>query len=170
MSTNLSEQDQDAWSRLAESYKTFSLALREFFSESIDRIAIMREALKGEDKHAAIYILAHLGIEDHKLLFKELVFLASYAHGAIQAIRNIILSLPRDWVLGHIEEAAEPLLRSDGDDIDDTYRRLLELYSQLDRSLALKLARRAAAHSDHDTREAGEEFLRQLESTGDERA
>ncbi len=48
--------------------------------------------------------------------------------------------------------------------IDDTYRRLLELYSQIDQNLTLRLARRAAAHSDPDTREAGEEFLRSMKS------
>ena len=44
-------------------------------------------------------------------LFPEWVFLASWAHGAIQVPRDMILSLPRDWVLARIEQEAEPFLR-----------------------------------------------------------
>ena len=47
----------------------------------------------------------------------------------------------------------------------DEYRRFLELYRALDRELAWKLARRAAAHGDEDIREAGEDFLESLEPT-----
>jgi hypothetical protein len=87
------------------------------------------------------------------------VFLASFSHGSIQAVRKLILSLPRDWVLSRIEEVAEPILRS-GD--YDEYRRLLELYFELDRELASRLAARARAQEDEDVREAGEDFLDRL--------
>ncbi len=41
---------------------------------------------------------------------------------------------------------------------DDEYRRFLELYELLDKNLLSDLANRAAASSDPDTREAGEDF------------
>ncbi len=166
MSEKSSDRDKAIWERLAESHRMFALASREFLSEGVDRVTLIRSALKEQDKYTAIYMLPYLNVEDLKHLFNELIFLASYAHGAIQTIRDVILSLPREWVSAYIEETAEPLLQ-DEDDInsDDTYRRLLELYSQIDQNLALKLARRAAAHSDPDTRETGEEFLRSMKST-----
>ena len=94
-----------------------------------------------------------------KALFPQLVALASWDHGMVQAARDRILSLPRDWVLQHIEEVAEPLLQ-EGDYVE--YRRFLELYVQLDPELAARLARRAAAHADSDVKEAGEDFLEAL--------
>lgn len=165
MTKKSSDRDKAIWNRLAESHRMFALASQEFLSEGVDRVTLIRSALKGRDKHTAIYMLPYLKVEDLKQLFNELIFLASFAHGAIQAIRDVILSLPREWVLAHIEEAAGPLLQDESDiNIDDTYRRLLELYSQIDQNLTLRLARRAAAHSDPDTREAGEEFLRSMKS------
>jgi hypothetical protein len=44
----------------------------------------------------------------------------------------------------------------------EEYRRLLELYFLLDRDLTQALATRASHHSDPDTREAGEDFLKRL--------
>jgi hypothetical protein len=64
--------------------------------------------------------------------------------------------LPRDWLVAHIERYAESLL---GYEDYEEYRRLLELYSLIDRDPTLRLARRAAAHDDADIKEAGEDFL-----------
>ena len=96
-------------------------------------------------------------------LFDTLVYLASSGHGAIGRVREILLSLPRDWVLTRIEDAAEPYLR---DGTYDEYRRFLELYERLDRRLMLKLAQRAAAHSDPDIQEAGQDYLESSEHNG----
>lgn len=123
------------------------------------RTALLHEALRGRDRQAALALLPRLPAPDLEPLFADLVFLASFSHGPIQLVRDAIRSLPREWVLAHIEPAAEPLLRR-GD--WDTYRRLLELYEQLDPDLTRRLAERAAVQPDPDTREAGEDFLRRL--------
>ena len=84
------------------------------------------------------------------------MFLASFGHGSIEAVRDLILSLPRDWVINDIEREAEPLLQK-GD--YDEHRRFLELYELLDADMTQRLARRAAANPDPDIREAGEDHL-----------
>ena len=123
------------------------------------RTALLHEALRGRDRQAALALLPRLQAEDLEPLFSDLVFLASFSHGPIQLVRDAIRSLPREWVLAHSEPAAEPVLRR-GD--WDTYRRLLELYEQLDPDLTPRLAERAAVRPDPDTREAGDEFLRRI--------
>ena len=110
----------------------------------------------GNDRVTALYIARWLSADELMQVFGELVRLASFAHGSVQTVRDLLLSLPREWVLTHIEEAAEPQLH---DGTYDEYRRLLELYIQLDHDLTLKLARRALMHSDPGIREAGEDFL-----------
>jgi hypothetical protein len=123
------------------------------------RAALLHEALRGRDRQAALALLPRLDAEDLEPLFGDLIYLASFSHGPIQLARDAIRLLPRGWVLAHIEQAAEPLLRR-GD--WDTYRRLLELYEQLDPDLTRRLAERAAVQPDPDTREAGDEFLHRI--------
>lgn len=161
MSQQLSRNDIAIWHRVVETHKAFALASREFLSEGVDRVGLIRHALRSEDKMTAIYLLAHLETSELAQLFNDLVFQASFSHGAIQLVRKTILSLPRDWVMANIEEAAEPLLQGG---TYDEYRRLLELYVELDHDLALKLARRALAQADENIREAGEDFMRKLSS------
>ena len=148
-------QDVSAlWDRLVESRRAYASASREFLARK-DRVEMLRESLRGEDRFAALSVARSLNQDEKMQLFAEWVYLASWAHGAIQLARDIILSLPRDWVLANIERESEPYLQ---DGTYDEYRRFLELYSQLDPELKSKLADRARQHSDPDIREAGEDF------------
>jgi len=147
------------WERLAESYRAFSSASKDFFSEGIDQLTCLRRAFRNEDRPIAIYMIQFLSNSEIKELFGELVYLASFSHGSIQAVRRLILSLPRDWVLANIEKFADPILAA-GD--YDEYRRFLELYMELDHDLAFKLATRATQQEDEDIKEAGEDFLEKL--------
>lgn len=159
MSKQLPSDDIVIWKRLVESHKAFAMASRGFLAEGVDRVKLMRDALRGQDRSTAIYMLSYLTIAELEQLFSDLVFLASFSHGAVGAIRNIILSLPREWVLATISQVAEPLLCAG---TYDEYRRLLELYIELDHGLAFELARRAVEQADEDIREAGEDFLDKL--------
>lgn len=147
------------WEKLVESHKSFTLALRDFFEQDIDRVGILRSALQGNDKFTAISVAGYLSKNDLLQLFPELLHLASFSHGAIESVRTLIRSLPLKWVLANVEEAAEPLLTEGS---YDEYRRLLELYVEIDRDLALKLARRALQNSDHDIKEVGRDFMKNL--------
>ncbi len=155
----LQERDSDLWQRVVNAYKEFSLALKELLSNKEGRIEIVRKGLTGQDREAAIFLLDYLRPEDIMQLFDELLYLASFSHGAILSVRKSILSLPRDWVINRIESKVEKLLVN-GD--YDGYRRFLELYIELDHSLALKLARKALEQDDEDIKEAGRDFLVRL--------
>ena len=155
------------WRRLDESYQNgdrvaFELAVTEFRSADVDRVALMKYAFEhgyARYRATAIRLLEYLTPAELEAIFPDLVGLASWAHGGIRRVRDIILSLPRAWVLDRIEPAAEPLLARG---TDEEYRRFLELYTELDHDLALRLASRAATHSDECIREVGEEFLEDL--------
>jgi hypothetical protein len=75
-------------------------------------------------------------------LLNDLVDLASVSHSDIELGRQAILSLPKNWLLENIEKSAEPLLKNG---TDEEYRRLLELYIQIDRELTERLARTSFA-------------------------
>ena len=161
MNKKPSDDQITIWERLVESHKAFASASHEFLATDVDRVALVRSALRGKDRSTAIYMLSCLPASELQALFSDLVFLASFSHGSVQKIRDAILSLPKAWVLANIEAIAEPLLQAG---TYDEYRRLLELYAALDHGLALQLARRAADHGDEDIREAGEDFLVELET------
>lgn len=149
------------WRRIVDADTALHVELRNLFAPGVDRLSLLGAGLRkpGADRMTALTIVERLPISERQQLFDTLVFLASFSSGLVQCVRDIILSLPRDWVLARIEQAAEPLL-SDG--TYDEYRRFLELYELLDRGLTLKLARRAAAQSDPDIREAGQDYLEKL--------
>jgi hypothetical protein len=148
--------EDTAWRCLVESHLAFATASKRFLSKDIEeRVELIRNALKSRDRLTAIYMLRYLQTQDLQLLFPDLVFQASFAHGGIKAVREAILSLPKDWVLENIEVVVNPLLCD-----EDSYRRILELYSELDDSLAEKLAEKALKQEDRDVKEAGLDFLR----------
>jgi hypothetical protein len=168
MNQQMIETGEQRWLRLVETNREHSRAFREFLAEGIDRVPWMRKGLRsgGVDRATALQVFPYLSVTERLQLFPDLVFLASSAHGSIQAVRHQILSLPRDWVTTTIEQEAESLLR---EGTYDEYRRFLELYELLDRDLTLKLARRAAAHEDPDIREAGEEYLEKYQQAATNR-
>jgi hypothetical protein len=154
--TPSSTTDADLWRDLVEKDMAYAVAGRAFLAGAKNRAAVVRDALRGRDRHTALGVVKSLTDEEEKGLFETLVFLASWGHGSIGYVRDLILSMPRDWVLDNIEREAEPLLR---EGTYDEYRRFLELYELLDAGMTQRLALRAAAHSDPDIREAGEEYL-----------
>ena len=158
MSKQLTYQEQQAiWQRLVDSHLEFCQAIQEFYSEGVDRVSLMRDAFrKGGGIATAVYVLPRVKTQELQQLFDDLVRISTTARYAGTA-REAIRSLPREWVLLNIEKAAEPILQQDATEYE--YRRILELYSELDHQLTYKLAQRAAEHSDEEIREAGEEFL-----------
>lgn len=153
------EAEGNIWQGLVHHYKKLNLALARFLFDEANRIPILREALKTGDRAAAIYVASHLKTAELMELFEEFVFLASFSHGGLAPVRQVILSLPRDWVLSRIENVVSPLIERG---TYDEYRRFLELYSDLNHQLALNLANKAAQHSDEDIREAGKDFIEYL--------
>lgn len=157
---NLRSEDEDIWQRLAESYIEYVSASQAFLAEGVDRVEIIRHALGSSQRHPAFVMLPYLKPAELMLLFDDLLCQASYAHGSIQTVRDAIVRIPRGWLLERIEGHVEPYLSAATD--DQEYRRFLELYSEIDESLTLRLARRAAAHVNTDIREAGVDFLEKL--------
>lgn len=69
--------------------------------------------------------------------------------------RDGLVALPRAWLLARIEAAAEPYVQCND---DWEYRRLLEVYAQLDPVLVQRLVQRGLDHPNPEIREAAEDF------------
>lgn len=147
---------QDIWDNVVMSYKAYLEATSHFLTADIDRVSLLKKALQGPDRKTAFHLLKFVELEELQQLFEKLVFWASTSHSAIGVVREAIKSLPREWVIEHIEQVAEPLLMKG---TYDEYRRLLELYVEIDPELTRRLAKRAIQSSDLDIREAGQDFI-----------
>lgn len=153
---------ENGWRSLVNAYETYAYLLSGFLGLSHEeRVATIDNALSGQDKVAAVAILPFLPVDDKVALLGRLLNLAAESHGLSASIQKEILRLPREWLLLNIEQFVEPILRVA---TYDEYRRMLELYSQLDDTMTAKLAVRAANHHDEDIQEAGEDFLAKLSS------
>lgn len=117
---------------------------------------IRRGFAKPGERVASFKAAGDLTLEQQQELLPELVAMASWGHGLLNEARTLILKLPRDYVLANVEQAAEPILVK-GE--EEEYRKFLELYTELDKELTVKLAKRAAGHDDEEICEVGREYL-----------
>jgi hypothetical protein len=150
------KKDLELWHQFREKEISYLQTRQNFLYHSIDRIAVLKKALQNpSERGTALRLLEYLDVEERQILFNDLVDLASVSHSDIALVRQVILSLPKDWLLANIEASAEPLLENG---TYEEYRRLLELYIDVDRYVGRRLVNRALEHEDPDIREVGEDM------------
>ncbi len=153
--------DAELWARLVRSHRQgrfdeFKELVKSFLVSGVNRTPLLKEALLGKGQEVAVYLLALLSTSDLLPLFAELLSVASYSDKLADAVHTAILRMPRDWVIEHIDLAAEPIFITG---TGDEFRHMLDLYRLIDRDLALKLASRALAHQNPDIQEAGQDTV-----------
>lgn len=157
-------KDREMWQRFVTAYQELSDATYNFQKEGINRVSLVKGALRQGshwEKLAAMYIAPYLQKDEIKELFDELLPLVTVGQGSLASVWEAVLSLPAEWLVTNIERVAEPILCQG--DLED-YACLLALYSRIDPELTLRLARRAAQHSDFDIREQGNDYLAKFEN------
>lgn len=154
------EKDIELWQQVVNNEVAYIQTRQSFFAHCKNRVEALKQALHSPvERGTALRVLDYLPVEERQSLLDDLVDLASVAHADIALCRQVILSLPKIWLLSNIEKSAEPLLQAGA---EEEYRRLLELYVELDKDLAERLARRASQHREPDVQEVGEDFLSYL--------
>lgn len=150
----------EIWMKLTYAFKVnderFSGYVAEFKANDVRWLEYLRQAMLSDDRVVAFSVLRHLNEEEKIGVFDLLVYYSSFTHGSVVFFQDIILSLPKEWVIKNIERYADSILNG-GD--EDEYRRMLELYFRLDYSLTLILANRAMLNTNLAIREVGKEFV-----------
>ncbi|MBV9180821.1 MAG: hypothetical protein JO356_05865 [Acidobacteria bacterium] len=108
------------------------------------------------DMPLALVIVEKLNTDEKQRLFSSLVQLASKTVPHTGTVRNIISALPRDWVLRHVEDVTADILN--GADSEEC-RRILELYSELDKGLLQNLCEQIIASGTADFQEVARDFM-----------
>ncbi len=157
----MNREIDNSWNEMASNFDAFLIALGRFFkADSESRIQLIRTGYQ-KNPRLVVELLRYMPESDLKILMPFLLEHARSVHGYLDHFRRAILSLPKDWLLEHIESSAESILQN-GD--DDEYRRLLELYFRIDPQLTRRLAERAVRSPDANIREAGQDFIEKLKS------
>jgi hypothetical protein len=150
------EQDQQLWQQFVNQANAYDQSRQVFFQQCKDRIKIIKTALHHPNqRRVALLFFEYLNETERQGLFDDLIDLASVGHSDIELVRQVILSFPQSYLLDQIESSAEIVLENG---TDEEYRRLLELYLEIDISLVRRLIDRALKSSDPDIYEVGEDF------------
>lgn len=96
-------------------------------------------------------------MDENEIILRDGLGDACQASGAPAIIRgrNKIYALPRQWVIDNIHSIAQEVLNF----FDEwEYRRLLEVYEELDKGLLKKLVAIGLESSNEEVREAADDF------------
>lgn len=152
----------DLWQSVVTREFAYIQSRQEFIKGCTEKVKMLQKGLQNPvQRGTALRLFFYLPLPERQSLLDELVDIASVSHSDIELCREAILSLPKSWLLANIENSAEGLLV---DGTDEEYRRLLELYINIDDLLTEKLIKRALQHEDADIREAGEDFQKYLKN------
>lgn len=154
------DNDEALWRRLVAHNKASVDASEALLRDARSAVQIVRRGLHGDviEAMTSLGLLLRMKESDRMALFGEVLPFCLRARFAPTA-RQVILSLPREWVVANIVAASESLLEK-ADHLD--YLMMISLYRDVDLSLACQLAHKAAESNDYDVREVGEAWLRSL--------
>jgi hypothetical protein len=161
------KQGERLWRRLVAADNRYDVARMDLYrvqsellKSNIDIVAIIQRALETvTDRGAALRLLLELDEPVRREMFSRLVELASVGHRDIQLVRDVILSLDRDWTLEHIpDQIGKVLEQAPPSESYEEYRRLAELLDMLHSPYLAALVQKAGQSNDIDIREVAEDF------------
>lgn len=150
------------WRNLVEAHRAFIEARMALLANSDLVVDLVRAALdRPSERSLAIDVARCLSEDDRKKLLPDLLQLSCYAHGLYahslaDEATELLMSLPREWLIENIESHAEHILR---DATYEEYRMLIRIYDRLSPAIAERLAERALQSEDDDIKEAGDDYL-----------
>jgi hypothetical protein len=149
------------WDRLIEVRNEYHSILGNMLASDRSTVVefVNESLLKPNERYVALAVAESFTPDELKNIFKNLVLTASWAHAHTMTARNLVLKIPCEWVLQHIETVMEPILAT-GE--PDEFRRMMELAWKIDRALLLRICKRAVIHPNSEIREAGEDFIEKL--------
>ena len=147
------------WTRYLKAFKEFVTIEYNFLTEDIDRVMLLKHALHGEDWRAALFLIKSIKLDELQDILEDLIYLIYNRDSAYLEVCDLILKIPKDYLLSHIKDFIEPYFANA---TYYEYRKFLELFIKIDADLTEQLARKAIESKDYDMREAAEEYLEKL--------
>lgn len=153
-----SMSDEDLWQRVVSNEWEFIESRIRFMRDCDSKVivSLVRRALHTpNERKTALRLIPYLTNEKQQFLINDLIEVASVSHSDIQLCREVILGLPRGWLLDNIKGSLDKVL-SNG--LSEEYRRLIELCVPIDIHLTKVLVEQALRHQDSQVRQVGKDF------------
>lgn len=151
--------EDNLWSDLLLAERQFSNARGRLLAAHASLHDVLDPALRDPaQRRSALRFLQTLDEPTRREYFPTLIGLASVGHVDIALVRDVILSLDREWLSSAVWAPVEERLHAEA--TDEEYRRYAELLRVLDPKLLGRLVELALSSGDEDTREVGEDFRR----------
>jgi hypothetical protein len=148
------KQYYNAWSRLLRAKNLIGN------QPNSQLLKIVKHGLSVGERGAVLDLMRIMNEEDLKLCLNDLLKHGSYFNAYTRGFQKLILSISKSWLIENIESYAEPILAQE--DNHEEYSILMELFMQIDKGLAVRLAERAINNNDEDIREWGIDMLEEL--------
>ena len=157
--TRLSNEAKARWDSVASSHRDYVIGINELLKAHRDEVLGLVEHGFSHpmDAGIAIGLLPTLTMLERQALLPLMLSLCRPDAYPLIA-RPFVLELPREWVIANAESAAEGLLASD-DYID--WCSVLDVFEELDLTLARRVAVRMTQHLDGEIRAEGASYLAQ---------
>ena len=160
MTSQTEQQAEILWQTMFNAEQTFigaRMACVPAVQLGDDAVPILATALSTPSQRGmALRLLPMLDESIRQQMFPTLMKLAAVGHSDIQLVREVIRSIPSDWVEEHVGSEVEKIL--DCLPTYEEYRRLAELLDLLHSPYLRTLVKRAAQSDDLDIREVASDF------------
>lgn len=153
----MSEPVDALWRRFCAAEDEYFAARVALLKSGVDVTPLIATALSDPSRRVTgLRLLEILPEAASRLHLNALVALASWAHGDMGLVRELLARIDRTWLLANLNAPVASILGA-GD--DEEYRRVAELYKHLsERELLAKHLRLCAGHTSPDVREIAEDF------------
>lgn len=118
---------------------------------------ISRALDKPSERGAALRVMEILPEQLVRPRIQQLARLAAVGHSDIALVRDVITTkIDRRWLADNLDRCVQPILA--GAEDEEEFRRIAELYRQLDPGLLKTHLARCASHANEDVREIASDF------------
>ncbi|MBU7584273.1 MAG: hypothetical protein KAF91_15390 [Nostoc sp. TH1S01] len=161
----MKDKELSLWANLRRKEMGYLQARALYLKGTEPNDEIFRSALRNpSERGTALRLIKDCyTLEQKKQILRELLELSRCDHSDLQLTWEIILSMPREYVLSKIEEWMDWLIPAPTEKEQYVvYRSLLALFIHMDENITYRLAKRAKEDTDEDVKEAGEDYLQLL--------
>jgi len=109
MTEPIDAHDRELWNRVVETERAFMNARALLLANARDIVGLVHEAIRSQ-RHTALAVAKCLRPQQLQELLSDLLELASFLHGQTAYAVDLILTMPREWVLSNIENYATRIL------------------------------------------------------------
>jgi hypothetical protein len=153
----LSSQDKILLQAFEQAWAAYQSSRTSLYEITANSVGLAEYLLETNPKALSTWVyIERLKTEELKDLFDRLLIAACQTSNLIAFAIPILLRLPKQWLLEHLDKRIEPLMVKYQ---SEAYIAIIEIYKRLDLGKALEWTKKAFDNNDPHIKQVGEDFL-----------